>query len=126
MPTLDVRCWTLSVRRFPLSTLSYQPSTSPVLFVANLFHPLDQFSVQRFLNGNVRHRGRWRSAVPMLFTRRKPDHIARPDFLDRSALALRPSKTRRDDQRLTEWMCVPCGACTRLERDACATNTRRF
>jgi|SRR5947209_16784185 len=75
MPTLDVRCWTLSVRRFPLSTLSYQPSTSPVLFVRNLFHPLDQFSVQRFLNGNVRHRGRWRGAVPMLLTKRESDHI---------------------------------------------------
>src|SRR5438876_621099 len=39
---------------------------------------------------------------------------------------LDPSKAERDDQRLTEWMCMPRGAGTWLERDACATNTCRF
>jgi len=56
------------------------------------------------------HCGRRRGAVPMLLVRRKPDYIARPDFLDRSALALRPPNARRDDQRLTEWMRMPGGA----------------
>jgi hypothetical protein len=37
----------------------------------------------------------------------------------------RPHETGRDDQRLTERMCMLGGACTRLERDAYATNTRR-
>ena len=45
--------------------------------------------------------------VPVLLARRKPDHIARPDFLDRSTLALRPTAAVGDDQRLAEWMRVP-------------------
>src|SRR5206468_4926333 len=78
------------------------------------------------LNGDMSHCGRRRSAVPMLLVRRKPDHITRPDFLNRPAPTLRPPNARRDDQRLTEWMRVPGGASTRIERDACATNTCRF
>src|SRR4029077_10398722 len=65
-------------------------------------------------------------AVPMLLTRGKPDHIAWPDFLDRATLALRPAQSRRNDQRLTEWMRMPGSARTRLESHAGATNTRRF
>ena len=45
-------------------------------FVADLSHPVHHFTVEVFLNGAVRHgRGR-RGAVPMLFTRRKPDNVA--------------------------------------------------
>src|SRR5215470_1758397 len=95
-----------------------------VLFVADSFLPVDDFPVQRFLNGNMSHRGRRRGAMPMLFTGRKPDHISTPDFLDRPALALRPPKTRRNDQRLTEWMCVPRGTRTRLEHYARHTHAR--
>jgi len=87
---------------------------------------VDDLAAERFLNGDVRHRGRWRSAVPMLLVRRKPDHVARPDFFDRTTLALRPAEPGGDDQRLTERMRMPGGASTRLERDACATNARRF
>src|SRR5437870_8374808 len=46
-----------------------------ILFVADLFHPLNHLTVERLLNGDMSHGGRWRSAVPMLLTRRKPDHI---------------------------------------------------
>ena len=105
-----------------LSALNYQQSTSPVLFVTDLFHPVDRLAVQRFLNGDMRHRGRWGSAMPMLLTGRKPNHIAWPNFLDRTALTLRPPKAGRDDQRLTEWMRMPGSARTGLERDAGATN----
>src|SRR5207244_8125181 len=98
---------------------------SLILFVADLFHPIDNFSFERFLNGNMRHRRSRSSAVPMFFVRRKPDHIARPDFLDRSAFALRPPEARRYDQRLTYRMRMPGGASTRFERDARAANTRR-
>jgi hypothetical protein len=62
----------------------------------------------------------------MFLVRRKPDHIARADFLDRTSLTLRPTKTRHNDQRLTEWMRMPGGASTPLERHACATHTCRF
>src|SRR6476659_7682389 len=98
---------------------------STILFVADFFHPVHRLAVQRFLNGDMRHRGRRGRAMPMLLTGRKPDHIARANFLDRSAPTLRPPKTGRDDQRLTEWMRMPGSARTGLERDTCATNTRR-
>src|SRR5438093_12390400 len=51
------------------------------LSVPLVLYPLDHFAVGRFLNGNVRHGGRRRSAVPMLPVRLKPAHTARPDFL---------------------------------------------
>src|SRR5215471_10323629 len=95
-----------------------------VLCLTHLLHPVDDLPVERFLNGDMRHRGRWHCAVPMFFVRRKPDHVAWPDFLDRTAFALCPSQTGGDDQRLTEWMCMPGGAGARLERDARATNAR--
>jgi hypothetical protein len=97
-----------------------------IFLVSDFFHPIDHFAVERFLNGDMRHRGRWRSAVPMLFVRRKPDYITRPDLLNRSAFALRASKSGGDDQRLTKWMRMPGGASTRLERDACGTHPCRF
>jgi hypothetical protein len=42
------------VRSDFLSTLNSQPSTSPILFVADLFQPIDQLAVERFLNGDMR------------------------------------------------------------------------
>ena len=50
----------------------------------------------------------------------------RPNFLSRAARALNPAETRRDDQGLTERMCVPSGAGSRLERDAGASHTCWF
>jgi hypothetical protein len=99
--------------------LRSQLSTSSILLLADVLHPLDHLPVKRFLNGDMRHRGRRRSAVPMLLVRCKPNDIAWPDFRDRAAPTLRPPKPGRYDQRLTEWMRVPCGAGTLLERDAC-------
>src|SRR5579859_415567 len=69
------------------------------------------------------HSGCWRGAVPVLLARREPDHVTRPDFLHRSALALDPAATGRDDQRLTQWMRMPGRPGAGLERDAGATST---
>jgi hypothetical protein len=91
---------------------------SPVLFVADLFHPLDILAVHRFLNGDMRHRGRGRRPVPVLLPGRRPDHITGPEFIDRSALALNPATAGCDNQSLAERMRVPGGAGTRLECDA--------
>src|SRR5438876_6076530 len=99
---------------------------SAILLITDVFHPIDHLAVERFLNGDMRHCRRRRSAMPMFFARREPYYIARPNFLNRAAPTLNPPKAGRDDQRLTEWMCMPGGAGTRLERDACTTNTRRF
>ena len=62
----------------------------------------------------------------MLLSRRKPDHIAGPDFLDRPAPALRQSYTIIDNQRLAEGMGVPCRACSGFERHARSAPTRRI
>src|SRR5437870_9267087 len=59
-----------------------------VLFIADLFHPVDGFAVEPFHNRDVRHGRSWRGAVPMLLTRRAPDHVARPNLLDRPSPAL--------------------------------------
>ena len=70
---------------------AWPESGSPVLFVANLFHPLDVLVVQRFLNRDVCHRRRRRCTMPMLQTRLKPDYITGPNLLDRTALTLNPA-----------------------------------
>jgi len=54
--------------------------------------------------------------VPMLLARREPDDVARPDLLDRPALALRKAAAGRDNQ------CLPSAdACAR----PCARRARK-
>src|SRR5438270_79780 len=109
----DMPAYVMAVRRSWLAPL--------VLLVADLLHPVHGLVVELLVNGDVGHRGRRRCAVPMLFTRRDPDHVTRPDLLDRPAPPLRTTHTERHDQGLTEGMGVPCSARPRLERD---TGTR--
>src|SRR5262245_29552269 len=91
-----------------------------------MLHPIDDLAIQRLLNGDVCHCCCGRSSMPMLFAGRKPDHITRPDFVDWTAPNLDQSNPRRNDQCLTKRMCMPCGAGSRLKRDARATDTRWF
>src|SRR2546423_1194376 len=98
---------------------------SLVLFVADLFHPFDGLAVELFNNGDVRHRPRRSSTVPMLLTRRTPDNIAWPNFLFRTALALYPAASGRDDQCLPERMSVPCCPSTGLEGHTDGEHARR-
>jgi hypothetical protein len=62
-----------------------------ILFAADLLHPVDCFAVKLFLNGDMAHRRSWTGAVPVLLAGRNPDHIARPNFLDRPTPALYPA-----------------------------------
>src|SRR5690348_12871266 len=55
--------------------------------------------------------------MPVLLTRLEPYDVAGTDLLDRASLALRTSEAEGDDERLTQWMCVPCRARARLEGD---------
>src|SRR2546430_8453564 len=89
-----------------------------VLFVADFFHPVHDLAVECFLNRNVRHGCCRRSTMPVLQSGREPDHVAGTNFLDEAALALRPTATACDNERLTERMRVPRSARARLERDA--------
>src|SRR5256885_1674790 len=93
-----------------------------ILLVVDLLHPVDHTAVLPLLDGDVRHRCRGRSAMPVFLARREPDHIAGTDLLDRSAFPLSPTATSRDDESLTERMRVPCSPRTRLERHARALN----
>jgi hypothetical protein len=87
-----------------------------IVFIADRLHPLDVLAIERFLDGDVRHRRRGGRTVPMLVARRAPDDIARADLHLLLAFALRPAAARRDDERLPQRMRVPVGARTRLER----------
>src|SRR5436190_1389991 len=59
-----------------------------ILFFADVFHPIDDFSIELFLNGEMSHsRGRC-GTVPMFLTGREPDHVTGTDLLDGAAPAL--------------------------------------
>jgi hypothetical protein len=96
-----------------------------VLFVADLFQPVDNLPLQLFLNGDVRHGRSWRGSMPVLLVRREPDHITGPDLLDRAAPPLRAAKSSRDNERLTERMRMPCSPRARLEGYAGTLNKCR-
>jgi hypothetical protein len=81
-----------------------------VLFVADLFHPVHDLAVELFLNGDMSHGGGQCSTMPMLFTRREPDHIDGTDLLNRFSLALDPVATGGDNQCLPQRMRVPRGS----------------
>jgi hypothetical protein len=91
-----------------------------ILVVGDFFHPIDDFAVERFLNGDMRHRRCWSRSMPMLLARRKQDHIAGTDLLNWTVLALRPAAAGYDDQRLTQRVCMPCSSSAGLECDASA------
>ena len=54
--------------------------------------------------------------MPMSTLARTPHHIPRANFLFRSAFALRPAHTLRDNQGLTKRVSMPIGTRTWLER----------
>jgi hypothetical protein len=101
------------------------PLISFVFLVADLFQPINGFAIKLFLNRNVGHGRRWRRAVPMLLARRKPDHIAGPDFFNRPAPALRATATRGHNQRLPQRMGMPGRPGAGLERNARADRAGR-
>ena len=102
------------------------PGSSAVLRIADVFQPVDDLAVKRFRNRNVCHRCGRRRAVPVLFARREPNDVPRPDLLDRPALALRKAAAGRHDQCLPQRMRVPGCARAGLERDAGAADARRI
>jgi hypothetical protein len=65
-------------------------ASAPVLLVTDLLHPIDRLPVKALLNRDVSHGRSRRGPMPVLLAGREPDHITGPDFLDRSAFALKP------------------------------------
>src|SRR6266566_42912 len=104
----------------------FPPRSGLVLFVADLFHPVGGLAVETFLNGDMRHGRGWRGAVPVFLTRLEPDHVTRPNFLDRTTPALYPAAASRHDQGLAQGVAVPCGPSAGLERDTGADRACRI
>src|SRR6267143_2293886 len=73
------------ISRFPAVLLLIRP---PVLLIAHFLHPVHDFAVERFLNGDMCHRRVRLGAMPMLLPGRGPDHVAGADLPDRAAPAL--------------------------------------
>jgi hypothetical protein len=96
------------------------------LLVADVLHPIDDLAVLRFLNSDMRHRLGRRGAVPVFFAGRKPDDVARPNFLDGTTRALYAPDAASDDKRLAKRMRVPGRPGARLEGDAGAGGARRI
>src|SRR3954469_6184637 len=63
--------------------------------------------------------------MPMLLTRLEPDHVAGPDLLDGSAIALDQAGAERDDEHLSQRVRVPCRASARLEGAGVTGGARR-
>ena len=92
-------------------------TSAGVLFVAHLFHPVDRFAVELFLNGDMGHRRGWSGAVPMLLTRRNPHYVTRSNYLDRTSPALCSATTSGHYQSLPQRVGVPRRSSAGLERD---------
>src|SRR5947207_15492814 len=96
-----------------------------VLFVADLLHPVDDLAVEVFLDCDVSHGGGRRRAMPVLLARRAPDDVARSNHSDWTTPALHEPAAGRDDQGLTQRLCVPFGQWAWLERYAGSARARR-
>src|SRR5580765_7200315 len=108
----------------PVMTTTFPSMLLPILFVADFLHPVDRFALEPLLNGDVRHGRCRRSAMPVLLTRREPDHVAGANLLDRATPAPGEPATRRHDQRLAQRMRVPRRSSARFEGDAGADHSR--
>jgi len=108
----EATCWAADLRE------------ALVLIFTDVFHPVDNLTIELFLDGNVRHGRCWRGTVPMFLIWRKPDDVTRSNFFDRAAPALRAAATGSNDQSLAQRMRMPCSPRTRLERYAGALNKR--
>src|ERR1041384_4704120 len=95
-----------------------------ILVVADLLQPLDDLTVELFLNGDMRHARDCCGSMPVLLTRRDPDDITWPDCFGLTTPLLHPSGAGCDDQGLAQWVGVPCRSSAGLERHAGARRAR--
>jgi hypothetical protein len=84
-----------------------------------MFQPRDRDSIQRFLDGDMRHRAVGTRSVPVALPWVKDDDIARGDSFDRTSIALNPAKAIGDDEKLTKRMRMPSSASTRGKLNLC-------
>jgi hypothetical protein len=82
-----------------------------------MFQPRDRNTIQRFLDGDMRHRAISTRAVPVTLPRVENDDIARGDSFDRTTIALNPAKAIGDEEKLAKRMRMPSGTSTRGKLD---------
>src|SRR6266404_359859 len=97
-----------------------------VLLITHSLQPVDDLPVELFLNRDVCHRRARGGAVPMLLAWWTPDDITGANDADLAAPALHETAACGDDQRLTQWVCVPVAARAGLERHVGAARACRF
>src|SRR5205807_10662063 len=97
-----------------------------VLLITHSLQPVDDLPVELFLNRDMRHRRARGGAVPMLLAWGAPDDITGANDADRAAPALHETAASGDDQRLTQWVCVPVAARAGLERHVVAARAFRL
>src|SRR5436190_1377870 len=117
-PSIDAAMWQITRGR------ALADGIASVLLLTHLLHPIDVLAIERFLDGDVRHRRRRRRAVPVLLVRWKPYDVSGPDLVDGATGALHPTEAGGDDQRLTQGMGMPRCSGTGLECDARCTDSR--
>ena len=79
---MDVVEWVIRAAIFAIRGHFKGARSLAVLLVADLFHPVGGFAFELFLKGDMDHgRGR-RSAMPVFQTRRDPDNVTLPYFLN--------------------------------------------
>ena len=84
--SFQMGCFTIHTK-LPIGmgiTLVAIPQSTPDTVTFSI--PFDHLAVAALLDGVVGHGGCRRSAMPVFQPRRKPDHIAGPDFFDWAAL----------------------------------------
>src|SRR6266567_2172924 len=104
----------------------FGPSFGLVLFVADLFHPVNRLAVEPLLNGDVCHGGGGCGPMPMFLLRWEPNHVPRTNVLDGATPALDPARACRHNQRLAQRVGVPGGPSARLEGDTGAAHACRI
>ena len=105
---------------------SIPPRHRFVLRIGDFLHPLDDLSVEQFLNRDVRHTGGRRRAVPVLHARWRPDDISWTDFFDRAAPMLHTADAGGHNEHLAAWMGVPRRTRACFERNRRARSPRRI
>lgn len=109
-----------------IAHLAAFPPLTRILIFGDLLHPRGVFAFKTLLDSDVRHALGRRSTVPMFHIGWDPDDIAGFDVLNRLAPPADASLSCGHDERLTQWMEVPCRAGAWLERDSCTCHARRL
>src|SRR3954453_22491487 len=108
------------------SSLLFRMCSGQIFLVRDLLEPIDDFAVERLLDGDMAHSGRSGGPVPVLLAGRTHDNIAGANFPFGATPALHPTAASSNDQPLTEWMGVPGAAGAWLEGHQPGRDTGRI